>query len=91
MKTIENKKIIGIDHGYGNIKTSLTVTSTGITPYKTEPLFQGNILKYENVFYRIGEGHKAFIPDKATDNDFYVYFSAGLSGGNYPARRNGGR
>jgi len=72
MKTIENKKIIGIDHGYGNIKTSLTITPTGITPYKTEPLFQGNILKYENVFYRIGEGHKAFIPDKATDNDFYV-------------------
>jgi len=72
MKTIENKKIIGIDHGYGNIKTFLTVTPTGLAAHKTEPLFQGNILKYENVFYRIGEGHKAFIPDKATDNDFYV-------------------
>jgi plasmid segregation protein ParM len=72
MKTISNTKIIGIDHGYGNIKTANFVTATGITAYDTEPLFTGNILKYENVYYRIGEGHKAFIPDKATDNDFYV-------------------
>jgi plasmid segregation protein ParM len=72
MKTISNTKIIGVDHGYGNIKTANFVTPTGITAYDTEPLFSGNILKYENVYYRIGEGHKAFIPDKATDNDFYV-------------------
>jgi plasmid segregation protein ParM len=72
MKTNKNTIIIGIDHGYGNIKTANFVTPTGITAYDTEPLFQGNILNYENVYYRIGEGHKAFIPDKATDNDFYI-------------------
>jgi plasmid segregation protein ParM len=72
MKTNKNTIIIGVDHGYGNIKTANFVTPTGIIAYDTEPLFQGNILKYENVYYRIGESHKAFIPDKATDNDFYI-------------------
>lgn len=34
MKELRNGiKIIGIDHGYGNIKTANTVTPTGITPY----------------------------------------------------------
>ena len=72
MKTLLNTKIIGIDNGYGNIKTASTVTPTGITAYNTEPVFQGNILKYENIYYRIGEGHKAFIAEKNTDNDFYI-------------------
>jgi hypothetical protein len=72
MKTIKNTIIIGIDHGYGNIKTANFITPTGITAYDTEPLFSGNILVYDGIYYRIGEGHKAFIPDKATDNDFYI-------------------
>ena len=79
MKTIENTKIIGIDHGYGNIKTASTLTATGITAYDTEPLFQGNILKYNNVFYRIGEGHKSFTSDKTTDNDYYVLTLAAIA------------
>jgi len=72
MKTLLNTKIIGIDHGYGNIKTVSTLTPTGITAYDTEPVFQGNILKYENIYYRIGESHKAFIAEKSTDKDFYL-------------------
>ena len=72
MKTLLNTKIIGIYHGYGNIKTASTVTPTGITAYDTEPVFQGNILKYDGVYYRIGEDHKAFIAEKNTDNDFYI-------------------
>lgn len=61
-------KIIGIDHGYGNIKTANTVTLTGITSYTAEPTFSGNILKYDGMYYRIGEGHKEFIADKAIGN-----------------------
>ena len=57
MKELRNgTKIIGIDHGYGNIKTANTVTPTGITSYTTEPTFSGNILQYDGMYYRIGEG-----------------------------------
>jgi plasmid segregation protein ParM len=72
MRSIKNAKIIAVDHGYGNIKTANTVTHTGITAYQTEPIFSGNILEYNDTYYRIGEGHKEFIPDKAIDDDYYL-------------------
>lgn len=72
MREIRNTKIIAVDHGYGNIKTANTVTPTGITAYETEPIFTGNILEYNGIYYRIGEGHKEFIPDKAMDEDYYL-------------------
>ena len=64
MKELNSIKIIAIDHGYGNIKTANTVTRTGITVYDTEPVFTGNILEYNGRYYRIGDGHKEFVPDK---------------------------
>ena len=72
MREIRNTKIIAVDHGYGNMKTANTVTPTGITAYETEPIFTGNILEYNGTYYRIGEGHKEFIPDKAMDEDYYL-------------------
>jgi plasmid segregation protein ParM len=72
MRSFKNTQIIAVDHGYGNIKTANTVTPTGITAYQTEPIFSGNILEYEGTYYRIGEGHKEFIPDKAMDEDYYL-------------------
>ncbi len=80
MKELRNGiKIIGIDHGYGNIKTASTVTPTGITAYTTEPTFGGNILFYDGMYYRIGEGHKTFIADKSADNDFYLFTLAAVA------------
>ena len=29
-------------------------------------------MEYNNLYYRIGEGHKEFIPDKAMDEDYYI-------------------
>ena len=72
MREIKNTKIIAVDHGYGNIKTANTVTPTGITAYESEPIFTGNILEYNGIYYRIGEGHKEFMPDKAMDRDYYL-------------------
>lgn len=72
MREIKNTKIIAVDHGYGNIKTANTVSPTGIKAYETEPIFTGNILEYNDIFYRIGEGHKEFIPDKAMDEEYYL-------------------
>ncbi|MBR0456807.1 MAG: ParM/StbA family protein [Firmicutes bacterium] len=64
--------IIAVDHGYGNIKTANTVTHTGIAEYDSRPVFSGNILEYEGIWYRIGEQHKEFIPDKAADEDYFL-------------------
>ena len=72
MRELNNIKIIAVDHGYGNIKTANTVTPTGVTAYETEPIFSGNILEYGGIYYRIGEGHKEFIADKAMYEDYYI-------------------
>lgn len=49
MKEYGEIKVIGIDHGYGNIKTASTCTPTGITAYDTEPIFSENIRKRQIV------------------------------------------
>lgn len=72
MKELNSIKIIGIDHGYGNIKTASTVTKSGVTAYETEPIFSGNILEYEGGYYRIGERQKEFVSDKVSDDDYYL-------------------
>ena len=60
MRELRNTKIIAVDHGYGNMKTANTVTPTEIKAYEPEPIFTGNILEYNGIYYRIGEGHKEF-------------------------------
>ena len=72
MKEYGNIKVIGVDHGYGNIKTANTLTPTGIKAFETEPIFSGNILEYNGIYYCIGEGHKEFIADKSVDEDYYI-------------------
>jgi plasmid segregation protein ParM len=72
MKTLENFKIIGIDHGYGNMKTANHCFKTGIIAYDSEPLFTADMLVYNNKYYLIGEGHKEFVPDKIKDEDYYI-------------------
>ena len=71
--------VIGIDHGYGNIKTANTITPTGVSVYTSEPLFHGDTLIFNGAYYRVGEGHKEFITDKATDEDFYILTLMGIA------------
>lgn len=54
MKKINDVIIIGIDHGYGNIKTANHCFRTGITAYDSEPLFTKDMLVYGSKFYLIG-------------------------------------
>lgn len=71
--------IVGIDHGYGNIKTAHCCFKTGVAAYDKEPLFKGNLLIYEGKYYIIGEEHKEFASDKMTDNDYYILTLAAIA------------
>ena len=72
MKDFKNKVIIGIDHGYGNIKTANHIFKTGVMEYDAEPLFTNDMLVYGGKYYTIGEGHKEFKAEKQNDDDYYV-------------------
>lgn len=77
--TNTNITIIGIDHGYGNIKTAHTCFRAGVTAYDKEPTFKNNMLIYKGRFYIIGEEHKEFIPDKMADMDYYILTLAAIA------------
>ena len=47
MKSNNNEivMVIGIDHGYGNMKTATRCFPSGVARYDKEPIFQNNLLK----------------------------------------------
>jgi len=78
--TINSTKpvIIGIDHGYGNIKTAHAVFRTGVTAYNKEPTFKSDLLIYEGRYYIIGDEHKEFTAEKMNDPDYYILTLAAI-------------
>ncbi len=70
--------IIGVDNGYGNMKTAHTVFPTGILHHTGEPVFKNELLIYEGNYYTVGEGHKEFLPDKAMDEDNFLLTLAAI-------------
>ena len=79
MKQFKNKLIIGIDHGYGNIKTANHVFRTGVVKSDTEPIFGTNTLFCNGKYYLIGENHKEFNADKITDEEYFILTLAGIA------------
>ena len=79
MKQFKGTFIIGIDHGYGNIKTANHVFRTGVAAFDSEPVFQTNMLTYGGKYYLIGEGHKEFSADKITDEEYFILTLAGIA------------
>ena len=43
MKKYKGTYIIGIDHGYGNMKTANCCFQAGVTVYDKEPIFKDNL------------------------------------------------
>ncbi len=74
-----NLLIIGIDHGYGNIKTANHCFRAGLAVYDYEPLFTKDMLVYNGRYYLIGEGHKEFVASKDLDGDYYALTLAAVA------------
>ena len=62
--------VIGLDHGFGNVKTAHVCFKAGVTAYKKEPAFKNELLVYDGCYYTIGDEQKAFIPDKGMAENF---------------------
>ena len=72
MKNMNGIRIIGIDHGYGNMKTANYCFPSGLIAYDQEPTFKRNLLVYVGKYYSIGIGHKEFHGEKIMDEDYYI-------------------
>lgn len=71
--------IIGVDHGYGNIKTAHRIISSGVDRIEGEAITQENILHYGNSYYSIGESHLTFLGEKTKDQGFYILTLAAIA------------
>ena len=72
MKNKNGIYIIGVDHGYGNIKTANCCFPTGVESNDTEPTFKNDLLIYQGRYYQIGVGHKEYAAEKVMDEDYYI-------------------
>ena len=75
----KGKEIIGIDHGFGNVKCRHVVFRSGVRVYDTEPSMTPDALFYEGKYYVVGEEHKSFVSDKSQDEDYYILTVAALA------------
>ncbi len=71
--------IIGVDNGYGNMKTARRCFKTALVKYDSEPVLSRDYIEYDGKFYVIGEGHKGFVADKQTDEDNYILTLAAIA------------
>ena len=80
MKELKNGiKIIGLDHGYGNIKTANGIFPASVVAYDEEPVLTNDMLVYGEKYYTIGSGHRVFTLDKVSNEDHYILTLAGIA------------
>ncbi|MEE1046711.1 MAG: ParM/StbA family protein, partial [Clostridia bacterium] len=79
MKKMNQTYLIGIDHGYGNMKTANCCFPSGVVKSDTEPTFVSDLLVWNGKYYSIGVGHKEFKADKFNDEDYYVLTLAAIA------------
>lgn len=81
MREVANYKpiIIGVDHGYGNIKTEHCVFRTGADRLAGEAIASENVLEYKGVSYIIGESHLTYQGEKTGDQSFYILTLAAVA------------
>lgn len=72
-------EVIGIDHGWSNMKTVSNVFTSGVKQITTEPAFFDNVVKYNGVYYKVG-GSKLEVRDtKVEDNNYYILTLASIA------------
>lgn len=71
--------IVGVDHGYGNMKTAHRVFRTGVECMEGEPIVSKNFVRYKDKFYVIGESHLVYQGNKTDSEDFYILTLAALA------------
>ena len=79
MRIFNEMYVIGIDHGYGNMKVANGCFPTGLMKSDAEPTFVSDLLVWNGKYYSIGVGHKEFTADKFTDDDYYVLTLAAIA------------
>lgn len=72
-------EVIGIDHGWSNMKTVSHIFTTGVKEISTEPAFSDNVVKWKGAYYKVG-GKRLEVKDTKVENDnFYLLTLASVA------------
>ena len=72
-------QVIGIDHGWSLIKTSIHIFTTGVKELTTEPAFPNQVLEFEGRYYAIGEKRLIVKDTKVENENFYLLTLAAMA------------
>ena len=87
MKQLKNMQIIGIDNGYGNLKTASGIFPASVLTFDHEPVHAQDLLVYNGKYHVIGSGHREFTPDKVSNPAHYLLTLAGIGQSSQRASR----
>lgn len=71
--------IIGVDHGYGMMKTAHFAFPTGITMYEHEPYSLRNTLKVNGKYYVCGSNRQSLLRDKTQNDNYFLLTLAAVA------------
>lgn len=74
-----NVEVIGIDHGWANMKSSTQIFVSGIKEITTEPALFDNVLEYEGKYYKIGGKRLEVKKTKVEDENYYLLTLAAVA------------
>lgn len=75
-----NIEVIGIDHGWANMKSSNEIfVFSGIKEITTEPALYDNVLEYKEKYYKIGGKRLEVKKTKVEDENYYLLTLAAIA------------
>lgn len=76
---MDNIVIIGVDHGWSQMKTAETVFSSGVGEILSEPAFYEDVLEYAGKYYRVGTKREVVMENKTVNEDYYLLTLAAMA------------
>ena len=70
---------LGIDHGFGNIKTAHCIMKAGVRHFKKEPEILSRVVGFKDAYYVVGGSRMQVKKSKTQDIDYYILTLAGIA------------
>lgn len=71
--------IIGVDHGYGYVKTRNSVFGASVAKLTYEPPQITKVVEYDGIFYQVGGITDGLSGDKTLNEDYYILTLAAIA------------
>lgn len=71
--------VLGIDHGYGFMKTKNSIFASGVAKFETQPPVSTRVVAYQGNYYQVGCASDGIAGDKTASEDYYILTLAAIA------------